>query len=446
MIKRTRIAFGAVLSLLLALVLTACGPSAETAVSPTTAVVATTAAPAATTAASATTAAAAGAATTAASGAATTAAAAVTTAAAAAGAGTGDIRIGVMGPFTGPNASFGTAIKRGITMATDEINKAGGISGRKIVLIERDDKGNPNEGVTIIRDLIEKEKVLALIGTANSSVGVNQAPIVQQSKLPWVIPVTTGSKITEEPGNPSYIFRVSMVDRFQTSFAADYALTKYKKIAIIHDDTAYGTLGKDDLLKFFSAKSLTPAAVISYKIGATSDEMKPMINQIKAASPDVLINWGLGAEATNIKKAMKDLSVDTPMIGSWGLSQPTFQQGAGELANGVIVPQTFAVDTTIPKQVEFITRYKAEYKTEQVGFPSGLAQSYDAMRMLGDALKAPGAADSKDTLRTALENLAGYDGIIKKYEKPFSNQFHEAFTDKDFFMTVWEGDKMVRLK
>lgn len=421
MTSQKRITALVVISFFVALLLTACGPSADTPLPATTA---------ATTAGSA----------------ATTAATSATTAATTTG---GEIRIGMMGPFTGPSSTFGVAIKRGIQMAVDDINKAGGVNGRKIVLIERDDKATAQEGVTIIKDLIEKEKVVALIGTANSAVGVQQAPIVQQSKIPWAIPVTTGTKITQEPGSPSYIFRVSMVDQFQTQFVADYAAGKYKKIAVINDDTAYGTLGRDDLLKALSAKSIQPVIPAEgYKVGATADDMKPMVNKLKAAGPDIIINWGLGAEASNIKKAMKDLGVETPMIGSWGLSQPTFATIAQGLEAGTLVPQTFSVDSTNAKHQEFITRYKAEFKTDAVGFPSGLAQSYDAMRMLGEALKASNPADSLEVQRTkirdAMEGIASYDGLIKKYDKPFGNQYHEAFTDKDFFMTVWKDGKLLR--
>src|SRR5215203_798413 len=120
------------------------------------------------------------------------------------------------------------------------------------------------------------------------------------------VPVATGTKITEEPGNPSFIFRLSMIDRYQTQFVGDYVISKYKKIAVINDDTGYGTLGRDDLLAYLKTKNITLLLdPISYKAGGTPDDMKPMINRLKEAAPDVVINWGLGPAAANIKKAMK---------------------------------------------------------------------------------------------------------------------------------------------
>ena len=440
MIKRNRITLLVMLALFTGLLLTACGPSGDTAVPATAASVATTAATGSTTAAMTSAAA------TNTTAAMTTAATSATTAAAQpAGSGGNDIRIGLIGPFTGPSASFGTAIKRGATMAIEDINNAGGINGRKIVLVDRDDKATANEGVTIVRDLIDKEKVLALFGTANSSVGVVEAPLIQQNKIPWLIPVTTGTKITQEPGSPSYIFRNSMVDFYQTAFVANYVVGKYKKVVIIHDDTSYGQLGQEDLVKRFTDKNYTSNVVFNetYKAAGTPDDMKPMVNKIKEAAPEVIINWGLGTAGGNIAKALKESNVAIPMIGSWGLSQPELAKVGGGAENGTIVAQTFSTDTTDAKQQEFINRYKSEFKAE-MDFPSGVAQAYDSMKMMGEALKQPGAADDRAKLRDALEATGSIDGILKKYDKPFNNQYHEALTDKDFFFVVWKDGKMVK--
>ncbi len=356
-----------------------------------------------------------------------------------------DIRIGLMGPFTGPGGSLGLSIKRGAQMAVDDFNKEGGVNGRKISLIERDDKANPTDGITNVNDLIEKEKVLAVFGTANTPVGLVQAPIVQKAKVPWIIPLASGTTITQEPGSPSYIFRVAVVDRSQSQFVLDYAIARYKKIGIISEDSPYGSMGRDDLLDQLKTANVTPVLVETYKPTATPDDLKPLIAKLKEAAPDVIINWGLGATAGNLKKAMKDINLDWPLIGPWGLSQPELHNVANGLESGTYVVQTFSVDTTIPWQVDFINRYKQQFKTDQLDFPSGLAQSYDAMRLLCLALKQPGAAEDREKLRLALENSGSYEGLIKKYDKAFSNPFHEALNEKDYFFAVWRDGKMFRV-
>lgn len=357
-----------------------------------------------------------------------------------------EIKVGAMMPLTGGAAGLGIAMQRGYTIALKEINNCGGINGRKLVMVERDDQAKPDVGTTNVRELIDNKEIVGLIGTANTAVGVVQAPIVNQSKMPWIITVSTGTALTRDTGSvPSYIFRVSMVDSEQTPFVADYILSKYKKIALISDETSYGQLGSKDLKAVLDTKGTKPILDEVYKIGWTSDDFKPLVTKIKQSAPDVLVSWGLGAENANLRKAMKDLSLDTPLVGSWGLSMPNYQQLSQGLEAGTIVPQTISVDTTNARQQKFFDDIRKDFNTEQIGFPSGAAQSYDGMWMMALALKQPGTIDSRDKLREAIYNTASYDGLIKKYEKPFQNQYQEAFTKADFFFTIWKDGKIVRL-
>lgn len=443
MLKRVMLlAVTAIISLLL---LSACGPSSGD--TPTAANAPTSGAAATTT-------------TSGAAAATTTTSAGGTTAAAASGgsgsvATSGDIKIGLMGPFTGASAPFGTAIKRGAEMAVADVNNAGGINGRKVTLVERDDQyaGSTTLGQQNITDLISKENVLALFGTANTAVGVAQAPYVNQGKTPWVIPVTTGTAITQDKtATPNYIFRDSMVDSEQGPFAAEYAIKAgYKKIALMSDSSAYGKGGHADVLKALTKLGITPVSDETYDLGFTEDQMKPILSRIKSTGADIIINWGLGPEAGNIRKAQSDVNFTIPMIGSWGLATPSFVKLAGNaLANGVEVPEDFLQDTPpTQKGSDFVVRYKKTYNTDILDFPSGLAQSYDAMGMLLTAMKQPGADSDRSKLRDALENLASFDGIIKTYTNPWkvtdTNPYHEALTRQDFVMAVWKDGKLVKV-
>ncbi len=252
-----------------------------------------------------------------------------------------DIRVGLMGSFTGPGGSASLALKRGAQMAVDDLNKEGGVNGRKIALIERDDKGNPADGLTNVKDLIEKEKVVAVFGTASTPVGLAQAPVVQKSKVPWLIPLASGTEITHEPGSPSYIFRVAMIDSAQSKLMVDFATAHYKSIGLIYDDSAYGSLGRDDLEAQLKAANLTPVLVEPYKAASTPDDFKPLLAKLKEAAPDVVINWGMGTAAGNLKKAMKDAKEDLPMIGPWNLAQPEFHATANGLEAGTLVVDRF---------------------------------------------------------------------------------------------------------
>ena len=357
-----------------------------------------------------------------------------------------DIRIGLIGPFTGPSAGFGTALKRGAMLAMEDINSAGGINGRKISFVERDDKGSPSEGATIVQDLVDKEKVVALFGTATNDVGLAEAPLVQQNKVPWITPLATGTQITQEAGQPSYIFRDSMVDQSQAQFIAAYAASKYSKVAIIHDDNAYyGELGQVDLVAQFGLQQFGGVVLNeTYQNEATADELKTLVGKIKVAAPQVIIFWGTGGAAATLIKTLATADLTIPIIGPWGLSQPDLYRGGEGAETGTLVAQTFIVDSNNNlKQQNLVNRYRAEFKAE-MDFPSGVAQAYDAMRMLGEALEQPNADTNRSILRNALENLPAFDGVVKQYQKPFANQYHEALSKNDFFLAVWRNSKLYR--
>lgn len=356
-----------------------------------------------------------------------------------------DIRIGLMGTFTGPGGPYSLAVKRGAQMAVDDFNKEGGANGRKIALIERDDKANPVDGIANVKDLIEKEKVLAVFGTANNQVGLAQAPLVQKARVPWVIPLASGTAITQAQGNPGYIFRVAMTDQAQNQMLVKFAASHYKKVALIYEDSPFGTEGENDLSAQLSSAGIAPILVESYKPTGASEDFKVLVAKLKEAAPDLIVDWGMGTAAGNFKRVLKDLNLDWPMVGSWSLSGPDIHNAANGLENGTYAVQTFSIDASLPNQADFINRFKQQFKTDQVDFPSGVAQSYDAMRMLCQALKQPGAAEDREKLRNALENTGTYEGVIKKYEKPFDNPFHEALTGQDYFFAVWRDGKMYRV-
>lgn len=363
----------------------------------------------------------------------------------------GEIKIGLIGPFSGPSEDFGIAIERGAQMAVDDINQAGGVNGRQIKLIKRDDQSKPDLGVQAAYDLIQNERVLALFGTVNSAVGIPQAAIVNRLKVPWIIPVATATAIVQDSSAlPSFVFRNSMSDGEQAPFVAEYALEKgYKKMAVLTDTTDYGRGGRTAVLKTLQAAGVKPLLDEKYDVGYNEDQMKPIIRLLKTSGAEVIINWGLGPEAANIRRAQADLDYLVPVISSWGLAVSSYARLAGNsLANGTLTPQTFLQDQPpTPKGRDFVTRYQNTFNTTILDFPSGLAQSYDSMHMLLEAMRQPGADRDRLTLRSALENLGEWDGIIKTYINPWklsdNKYWHEALTRSDFVIAVWKDGKLV---
>jgi branched-chain amino acid transport system substrate-binding protein len=163
------------------------------------------------------------------------------------------IKIGVDGPFTGGSSSMGVSMRDGVRLATDEINKAGGVLGRQLVLVERDDESKNERGVQIAQELINKEKVAAVVGYINTGVALASERFFQDAKIPVMNNVATGSVVThqfdDQPEN--YIFRNAAHDSIQAPMVVEEAIVRrgYKKPAILADSTNYGQLGRADLEK-----------------------------------------------------------------------------------------------------------------------------------------------------------------------------------------------------
>lgn len=352
------------------------------------------------------------------------------------------IVIGVSAALSGASGSLGQAVKQGVELKVDEINAKGGIFGkRKVKLVFRDHEAVPDKGVTNIRELIEREKVVALVGETSSGVALAEAPIVNAAGIPWVITVSTGTKVTQQPA-PSSVFRVSLVDKDQTAVAFEAARKTYKRIALMSDTSGYGQGGHTDLLAAMSAAGVKPVADETYKVGDT--DMTPQVSRIKAAGADVIINWGLGAEAAQIRRAMQAVGLNIPMIGSWGLAQPNYPRLAGPLANGTLVVEAFSFDTDDPKVSKVRDAYKAKYGTDRIDFPNGVANSYDGMGLLAAAIEKAGSTD-KEKIRQAMLEVE-YDGLIKQYSRPWSESDHEALGAEDMFLTRIEGDRFVKVQ
>jgi branched-chain amino acid transport system substrate-binding protein len=145
-----------------------------------------------------------------------------------------DIVVGEFGSLTGTTATFGISTRNGIDMAVDEVNKSGGLLGKKVRVIVEDDQGKPEEAQTVVTKLITKDQVMAVLGEVASSRTMAAAPVAQQSGIPLISPSSTNPKVTEIG---DYIFRVCFIDPFQGLVMAKFARNtlKVKNVAILRD-------------------------------------------------------------------------------------------------------------------------------------------------------------------------------------------------------------------
>ena len=341
-----------------------------------------------------------------------------------------NIKIGLQGPLTGGSSPMGVSMRDGAKLAVTEINAKGGVLGRQIELIERDDEAKNERGVQIAQELINKEKVVATLGYINSGVSLASQRFYQEAKIPVMNNVATASVITkqfaDQPDN--YIFRNSANDSIQSAMIVDEVIVrrKYTKVAILADSTNYGQLGREDLEKALAAKGIKAVAIEKYNIKDV--DMTPQLLKSKEAGAQVVITYGIGPELAQIANGMVKLGWKVPMMGSWTLSMGNFIDNAGKNADGALMPQTFIQEGNTPKRTSFIAAYQKAYKVDRIPSPVSAAQGYDSVYLLVAAIAQAKTTDGPK-VREALEDLkAPVEGVVTTYNKPFSKTDHEAIT------------------
>ncbi|SAK47295.1 extracellular ligand-binding receptor [Caballeronia arationis] len=342
------------------------------------------------------------------------------------------IKIGVDGPFTGGSSSMGVSMRDGVRLATAEINKSGGVLGRQLVLVERDDEAKNERGVQIAQELINKEKVVAVVGYINTGVALASQRFFQEAKVPVFNNVATGTIITrqfdDQPDN--YVFRNAAPDRIQAPMIVEEAIAKrgFKKVAILADSTNYGQLGREDLEKALAAKGVKPVAVEKFNIKDV--DMTAQLLKAKEAGAEAVLTYGIGPELAQIANGMAKLGWKVPLVGSWTLSMANYIDNAGANGEGARMPQTFIQEANTAKRKTFIDAYLKEFrpKNDRIDSPVSAAQGYDSVYLLAAAITQAGSTEGPK-VRAALENLnSKVEGVVMVYDKPFTHGDHDAIS------------------
>ncbi|MBD8529467.1 MULTISPECIES: ABC transporter substrate-binding protein [unclassified Massilia] len=360
------------------------------------------------------------------------------------------IKIGVSGPFTGGSAPMGVSMRDGVKLAVNEINAAGGVLGRKIQLIERDDEAKNERGVQIAQELINKERVVATVGYINTGVAQASQRFYQQAQIPVMNNVATGSIITQQFATQpmNFVFRNSASDQIQSQMIVDEAITRrgFKKVAILADSTNYGQLGRADLEKALEKKGVKPVAVEKYNLQDV--DMTSQLLKAKQAGAEAVLTYGIGPELAQIANGMEKLGWKVPMVGSWTLSMANFVDNAGKNGEGTRMPQTFIQEPNTPKRKAFIDAYVKAYNPPGGRMPSAVsaAQGYDSIYLLAAAMKQANSTEGPKIV-AALENLnTKVEGVVTTYDKPYTKTDHEAINFNNTVFGEVRGGRVVHAK
>ncbi|MBR0566121.1 ABC transporter substrate-binding protein [Azoarcus sp. L1K30] len=342
------------------------------------------------------------------------------------------VRFGVTGPFTGGSSPMGISMREGIRIAVAEINRKGGVLGRPVELVERDDEARNERGAHVIQELIQKEGVVAGLGIVNTGVALASQRHYQLARIPIITSVATGSLVTKQFLPPeyaeNYVFRVSANDTLQAAMIVEEAVDRrgLKRVAIFHDATNYGVLGREDLESALDRRGMR--AVLVERFQLRQSDMTQALLRAQEAGVDAILTYGIGPELAQIANGMARLNWKVPLIGSWTLAMSNFIDNAGPNAEGARMPQTFIQEASSPRRKAFLDAWKELTGTERIPVPPAAAQGYDSALLLAAAINQAGSTDG-DRIRDALENLRSrVEGLIMDYDKPFSRSNHETIS------------------
>lgn len=340
------------------------------------------------------------------------------------------IRIGVSGPFSGPSSPMGLSMRAGIRIAAAEINAGGGLLGRRVELIERDDEASNELGAQIVRDFVHRERVVAGLGVVNTGVALASQRHYQTARIPVITSVATGTLITRQFQPPefaeNYVFRVSANDTLQAEVIVEEAVGQrgLTRLAILHDATNYGVLGSADLVAALRLRGIEPVAIERFQLRQT--DMRAPLERAREAGAQAVLTYGIGLELAHIANGMARLGWRVPLIGSWTLAMSNFIEIAGRNAEGARMPQTFIPVPRTPRQAAFLQAWTEATGSARIPVPPAAAQGYDSMRLLAAAIRQAGSVDGA-RIREALEKLeASVDGVVMTYHRPFSTDNHET--------------------
>ena len=318
------------------------------------------------------------------------------------------IRVGFYGALTGPTATFALSGKNGARLAADEINRAGGVLGKRVELLVEDDRGEASEAASAVSKLIARDHVVALIGEFASSRTLAAAPIAQAEKVPMISPSSTNVEVTKKG---DYIFRACFIDSYQGKVLASFARETLKAAtaAVLVDAKSDYSVGLAEAFRRdFLAAGGRVLADMKYTEG--DNDFSAQLTALKPLGVDVVVVPGYYTDAGLIARQATSLGLKAVLLGADGWDSPKLVEIGGAAMEGAYFSNHYSVDDPSPVVRAFVETYKRAYAAE----PDSIAAlSYDAARVLFDAMRRAGSTEGK-RLRDALAETKDFAGVTGK--------------------------------
>ncbi len=353
------------------------------------------------------------------------------------------IKVGAILAVTGPASFLGAPEARTLEMLTEEINAKGGINGKKIELIIKDSGASPEKAISFAKQLIEEEKVFAIIGPSTSGETMAVKNIAEEGRT-----ILLSCAAAEVIVNPvaKYVFKVAPKD----SYAAEKIFHQMKKmgitkIGVLSSNTGFGKAGKEQLEKYAPEHGITIALSEVYDKAAT--DLTAEVTKLKGAGVQAIVNWSIEPAQAIVLKNARQIGLTVPIFQSHGFANIQYAKAAGAAAEGVLFPAGRIViadllsDKHPQKSVlaEYKKKYEAKYKEDVSTFGG---HGYDALMILAKAVQTAGV--DREKVRTAIENLKGFVGTAGVFN--LSPADHNGLDIEAFAMLTVKDGKFALLE
>ena len=352
------------------------------------------------------------------------------------------VKIGAILAVTGPASFLGAPEARTLEMLVEDMNAKGGISGHKIELIIKDSGGSPEKAVSFAKQLIEEEKVFAILGPSTSGETMAIKNIAEEGKT--ILLSMAAAEVIVNPVAP-HVFKVAPRD----SFAVDLIFEQMKmmnisRIGVLSSNTGFGKAGKEQIEKLAPGHGIQ--IVVSEVYDKAATDLTAEVTKLKAANVQAVLNWSIEPAQAIVLKNVRQIGLTVPVFQSHGFANIQYVKAAGTAAEGVIFPASRIIiaESLPPKHPQkavvqsYKKAYEAKYKEEVSTFGG---HAYDALMILAKAIGEKGL--TRDNVRTAIENMKGFIGTAGVFN--FSPTDHNGLDISAFEMLTVRRGKFIPL-
>ena len=353
------------------------------------------------------------------------------------------IKIGAILAVTGPASFLGAPEAKTLEMMVEEINKKGGIKGKQVELIIKDSGASPEKALSFAKQLIEEDKVLAIIGPSTSGETMKIKSVAEEAKA-----ILISCAAAEVIVNPvaKYVFKTPQMDKHAViKIFEQMKSMKLAKAGVLASNTGFGKAGKEQIEKMAAEYGIQVIASEAYDSKAT--DLTAEVTKVKAAGAEAIINWSIEPAQAIVIKNARQIGFKGPIFQSHGFGNIKYVEAAGEAAEGVIFPAgRLLIADVLPKnhpQKAVLTKYKKDYESKFKEDASTFGgHAYDAMLILTKAIEKAGSTD-KEAVRNAIEGMKGVVGTAGIFN--FSATDHNGLDITAFEMLTVKKGKFVLL-